>query len=46
MNVNDLYVMNLEPVAFVDYVATDDLGLQIEKWQQALAEPAARTPGR
>jgi phosphoribosylformylglycinamidine cyclo-ligase len=25
MNVNDLYVMNLEPVAFVDYVATDQL---------------------
>lgn len=27
MNVNDLYVMNLEPVAFVDYVATDTLSL-------------------
>jgi phosphoribosylformylglycinamidine cyclo-ligase len=25
MNVNDLYVMNLEPVAFVDYIATDSL---------------------
>jgi len=25
MNVNDLYVMNLEPIAFVDYVATDKL---------------------
>ena len=25
MNVNDLYVMNLEPIAFVDYVATDQL---------------------
>lgn len=25
MNVNDLYVMNLEPVAFVDYIATDHL---------------------
>jgi len=25
MNVNDLYVMNLEPIAFVDYVATDRL---------------------
>ena len=25
MNVNDLYVMNLEPVAFVDYIATDRL---------------------
>lgn len=23
MNVNDLYVMNIEPVAFVDYIATD-----------------------
>lgn len=23
MNVNDLYVMNLEPIAFVDYIATD-----------------------
>ena len=27
MNVNDLYVMNLEPVAFVDYIATDSLSL-------------------
>ncbi len=25
MNVNDLFVMNLEPVAFVDYIATDSL---------------------
>ncbi len=25
MNVNDLYVMNVEPVAFVDYIATDKL---------------------
>ena len=32
MNVNDLYVMNLEPVAFVDYVATDHL--EIEKMAQ------------
>jgi phosphoribosylformylglycinamidine cyclo-ligase len=23
MNVNDLYVMNIEPVAFVDYIAAD-----------------------
>lgn len=23
MNVNDLYVMNIEPIAFVDYIATD-----------------------
>lgn len=28
MNVNDLYVMNLEPVAFVDYVATNSLSLE------------------
>ncbi|HVP94854.1 MAG TPA: phosphoribosylformylglycinamidine cyclo-ligase [Methanoregulaceae archaeon] len=32
MNVNDLYVMNIEPVAFVDYVATDHL--DIEKMAQ------------
>lgn len=32
MNVNDLYVMNLEPVAFVDYIATD--ALSIEKMSQ------------
>jgi phosphoribosylformylglycinamidine cyclo-ligase len=32
MNVNDLYVMNLEPVAFVDYVATDQP--DIEKMAQ------------
>jgi len=25
MNVNDLYVMNIEPIAFVDYIATDRL---------------------
>lgn len=25
MNVNDLYVMNLEPIAFVDYIACDTL---------------------
>ena len=25
MNVNDLYVMNMEPIAFVDYIATDKL---------------------
>jgi len=25
MNVNDLYVMNLEPLAFVDYIATDKI---------------------
>ena len=25
MNVNDLYVMNIEPVAFVDYIATDSI---------------------
>ncbi len=28
MNVNDLYVMNLEPVAFVDYIATSALSLE------------------
>jgi phosphoribosylformylglycinamidine cyclo-ligase len=28
MNVNDLYVMNLEPVAFVDYIATDRLSVE------------------
>jgi phosphoribosylformylglycinamidine cyclo-ligase len=28
MNVNDLYVMNVEPVAFVDYVATDRLSVE------------------
>ena len=28
MNVNDLYVMNLEPVAFVDYIATDILSVE------------------
>ena len=28
MNVNDLYVMNMEPVAFVDYIATDLLSVE------------------
>ena len=28
MNVNDLYVMNLEPVAFVDYIATDSISIE------------------
>jgi phosphoribosylformylglycinamidine cyclo-ligase len=32
MNVNDLYVMNVEPIAFVDYIATD--ALSIEKMAQ------------
>lgn len=32
MNVNDLFVMNIEPVAFVDYIATD--GLSKEKMAQ------------
>src|SRR5512136_700185 len=27
MNVNDLYVMNMEPVAFVDYIATDSISV-------------------
>ena len=29
MNVNDLYVMNLEPVAFVDYIAAESFSTQI-----------------
>jgi len=28
MNVNDLYVMNMEPIAFVDYIATDTLSVE------------------
>jgi phosphoribosylformylglycinamidine cyclo-ligase len=28
MNVNDLYVMNVEPVAFVDYIATESVSIQ------------------
>lgn len=28
MNVNDLYVMNIEPVAFVDYIAADSLSVE------------------
>jgi phosphoribosylformylglycinamidine cyclo-ligase len=28
MNVNDLYVMNMEPIAFVDYIATDKLSIE------------------
>jgi phosphoribosylformylglycinamidine cyclo-ligase len=28
MNVNDLYVMNVEPIAFVDYIATDTLSIE------------------
>jgi phosphoribosylformylglycinamidine cyclo-ligase len=28
MNVNDLYVMNAEPIAFVDYIATDKLSIE------------------
>jgi phosphoribosylformylglycinamidine cyclo-ligase len=28
MNVNDLYVMNMEPVSFVDYIATDKLSTE------------------
>ncbi len=42
MNVNDLYVMNLEPVAFVDYIATSVLSIdqmkQIGKGLNAGAE--------
>jgi phosphoribosylformylglycinamidine cyclo-ligase len=32
MNVNDLYVMHMEPIAFVDYIATDMLS--VEKMDQ------------
>ncbi len=28
MNVNDLYVMHMEPIAFVDYIATDQLSIE------------------
>jgi len=28
MNVNDLYVMHMEPIAFVDYIATDTLSVE------------------
>jgi phosphoribosylformylglycinamidine cyclo-ligase len=28
MNANDLYVMNMEPIAFVDYIATDKLSVE------------------
>jgi phosphoribosylformylglycinamidine cyclo-ligase len=28
MNVNDLYVMNIEPVAFVDYIAADEVSIE------------------
>ena len=28
MNANDLYVMNVEPIAFVDYIATDRLSIE------------------
>ena len=41
MNVNDLYVMNLEPVAFVDYIATDALSLsKMEQIGEGLNEGA------
>ncbi len=43
MNVNDLYVMNLEPVAFVDYIATDALSVEkMEQIGQGLDEGARR----
>jgi phosphoribosylformylglycinamidine cyclo-ligase len=29
MNVNDLYVMNVEPVAFVDYIAADEISIEV-----------------
>jgi phosphoribosylformylglycinamidine cyclo-ligase len=28
MNVNDLYVLNMEPIAFVDYIATDSISIE------------------
>lgn len=41
MNVNDLYVMNLEPVAFVDYIATSQLSIeQMKQIGQGLNEGA------
>ncbi|RXE56908.1 phosphoribosylaminoimidazole synthetase [Methanoculleus taiwanensis] len=41
MNVNDLYVMNLEPVAFVDYIATDALSVgKMEQIGEGLNEGA------
>lgn len=41
MNVNDLYVMNLEPVAFVDYIATDKLSVsKMEEIGEGLNEGA------
>ncbi|HZD42987.1 MAG TPA: phosphoribosylformylglycinamidine cyclo-ligase [Methanomicrobiales archaeon] len=29
MNVNDLYVMNIEPIAFVDYIAADHISSEV-----------------
>jgi phosphoribosylformylglycinamidine cyclo-ligase len=41
MNVNDLYVMNLEPVAFVDYIAADSLSTKkMEQIGEGLNEGA------
>ncbi len=41
MNVNDLYVMNLEPVAFVDYIATSALSIdQMKQIGRGLNEGA------
>ena len=43
MNVNDLYVMNIEPVAFVDYIATDSLSEEkMAQIGKGLNEGAAR----
>lgn len=43
MNVNDLYVMNLEPVAFVDYIATSALSQeQMRQIGKGLNEGAKR----
>jgi len=43
MNVNDLFVMNLEPVAFVDYIATSKLSIeQMHQIGKGLNEGAQR----
>ncbi len=43
MNVNDLYVMHVEPIAFVDYIATDRLSTR--RWRRS-ALASTRGPGR
>ena len=46
MNVNDLYVMNMEPVAFVDYIAADEISItkmtQIPSASREISTPASR----